>query len=196
MIFGKEEKKEEVVNPIPENNLRVRKSSGGKYALNSKNQLVFRKISQKKIFDPILRTWVKQKQVTQEIPISEMNWQKELIDSLVVRKLIPSRTHIDGMDVLFFLQTIRYRVRPELKYVYLQREERSRKIFLKDFDTSICYQCPHTTNQYVFVETIDTKPISKAEVMKLYQNGQISDVYADVIDSNGKKLYKKQVYVK
>ena len=196
-MFGtKKEENKETEAKIPENNLRVRESSGGKYALNAKDELIFRKVSEKKVFDPILRQWIKQKPVTQEIPISDMHWHKEILDNIVVLKKIPSRTTIDGIETLFFLQEIVYRVRHELTYCYLHRESRSHKIFLKDFDTSICYQAPHTTNQYVIFETVNTKPVDKATVIKMYQEGKISDVYADVIDINGEKVYKKQVYVK
>ena len=195
-MFGKNKEETKPTPVIPEGDLRIRKSSGGKFALNKKNELVFRKTIETKVFDPVLRAWVKQKPVTQEIPVQEMHWEKEILDNIVVKKLVPSRTQIDGVEALFFLQTLVYRVRPELKYVYLQREERSRKIFLKDFDTGICYQAPHTTNQYIFVETIDTKPISKDQVLELYESGKISDVYSDVLETGEGPLYKKQVYVK
>ena len=192
-MFDKKEKIEtETKQVLPEGEYREKESSGGKYALNAKNELVFRKTTQKRIFDHVLRVFVKQKPTTEEIPIRDMNGHKEIFDNIVVKKILRSRTEINGFEALFFLQEIVYRVRHELKYVFLQREERSRKIYLKDFDTSVCYQCPHSSNQYVIVETINTKPVDKDTVIKMYQEGKISDVYSDIIDG----VYKKEVFTR
>jgi hypothetical protein len=193
VMFDKKPKEEKKIE-IPVSKLRVRESSGGKYVLNEKNQLVFRKTTIKKVFDPVLREWIEQKPEIEDLTPEQMNWTKKIEDCLVIKKLVPSRTQLDGVDAIFFLQRLEYKIRDEMEFVYLTREEKSRKIYLKDFETSVCFQCPHNSGPYHLVEILEERPITKSEILKLHKEGKISDVYSDVLEHGKQKLYRKDVF--
>lgn len=192
-MFDKKPKEEKTVE-VPVSKLRTRESSGGIYVLDSKGRVVFRKTTNKKAFDEVLRVFVDLPEKTEDIPVSDMGWTKKIVDSVVIKKLIPSQTKLDGVDAIFFIQRLEYRIREELKYYYLTREEKSRKIFLKNFMSSVCFPAPHNTNEYCLVEIKEERPISKDEIRKLFKQGKISEVYSDVIEHGKERLYRKQVY--
>jgi len=192
-MFDKKEKEEKKIE-IPVSRVRTKESSGGIYVLDSKGRVVFRKTINKKVFDEVLRAWVDLPEETEDIPVSEMNWTKKIVDSVVIKKLIPSQTKLDGIDAIFFLQRLEYKIRDEMTYYYLTREKHSRKIYLKNFMSSVCFPAPHNTNEYCLVEILEERPISKDEIRKLYKEGKISEVYSDVIESGKERLYRKDVY--
>lgn len=192
-LFDKKEKEEKKVT-IPASKLRVKESSSGKYVLDEKDKLVFRKVTIKKVFDEVLRVWIEQEPETEDLTPEEMSWHKEIVDNIIVKKLIPSKTQLKGFDVIFFLQKLQYKIREELKYYYLTREERSRKIYLKNFENSVLFECPKNSGPYHLVEVKEERAITKDEILKLYKEGKISEVYSDVIEHGKERLYKKQVF--
>ncbi|MBN2260662.1 MAG: hypothetical protein JW702_08955 [Clostridiales bacterium] len=195
MFEKKTETKEETIT-IPVDKVRKKTSSGGKWILNEKDELVFRNVINTKVFDEVLRTWVEQKETIEDLTPKDRHWLKTIQDSIIIKKIVPSRTQIDCKDTLFFMRTLQYRIREELRYHYLHKEENSRKIYLKDFKTSVCFECPKSNSTYVTVQVVEDKPITKDEILKLYEKGVIGAVYDDVKQIGDETVYQKTVYAK
>jgi hypothetical protein len=188
------DKKEKTKNkPVEkEDNVRTKTSYSSRFARTPDNKVVLEKTPIHRIFDNVTHSWKKSKGEPTLIPVEKLGFSKSLDSQILVKRVIPSLDTMDGTQELYYLQKIRYQVLERYYWVYLKRE--GNKIFIKDFMTSVTFECPKTSSDYVDVTKDSGRRIEQKEMMELAKAGKLDGVYNKVLDTQEGQIYGHQVY--
>lgn len=188
-MFGKNEKTENETEK--EDNVRTKTSYSSRFARDG-NRVVLEKTPIIRVFDPVLRKWNKSFGKPELIPVEKLGWTKQIDSQILVKRTIPSLDTMDGIQELHYLQKICYQVLERYHWVYLKRE--NTKVFIRDFQTGITFECPKTSSDYVDVVKDSGRRIEHAEMMKLAKTGKLDGIYNKVLDTQEGQVYGHQVY--